>query len=331
MEVRCTKCRFKFNAMIPVDGGHVEFVCPRCGNRFEISGEPNYADKPIKSPKVQTVDTNPISMPRQAQATSVSKQSSAPPAKKSSQPVPHQPQSRAITIPVNDEDSGKKYLTPILIGVIFGLLVVCAFLFFRSNSDKANSQTPSAEYTQGSSAPSSTPVEDVAPSRDVPANDDVTVKNQSESYQQFSPSFTSSGVGNFCELPFIIESQLQCTGLSIENFQDMLIRGTCKSGNNMIMYEHSDGVRYQFFFDESPYSSTALLTGIAISRQVSSPYEACMQMDDKFEWENYSNYGSNRFYSSNTGLVFSPGYKGKRVYCYIYMPNAPNKEAAPRG
>lgn len=331
MEVRCTKCRFRFNAMIPVDRDHVDIVCPRCGNQFEISGESNVTDKQNKSPKAQTMDSSSILMPRQAQTTSVPKPSSNPPAKKASQPVPHQRQSETVIIPVKDEDSGKKYLIPILIGVIFGLLVVCAFLFGRSNSDKANNQTPSATYTQSVSAPSSTPVEEATPGRDVPANDEVPVKNHSESNQQFSPSFTSSGVGNFCELPFIIESQLQRTGLSVENFQDMLSRGTCKSDNNMIMYEHSDGVRYQFFFDESPYSSTALLTGIAISRQVSSPYEACMQLDDIFERENYSNYGSNRFYSSSTGLVFSPGYKGKRVYCYIYMPNAPNKEAAPRG
>lgn len=332
MNVRCKKCHYNFQVAEPVGGGEVIAVCPRCGNRFplDMPQQPAAPAQPVE-PAATVKPPQPVAPAAPVQQVQPVQQAQ-PVQTAGLQLAPQQqaPQPPVIIYSGDAENKGKKSnLVPILLGVIVGLLIVCAIILFaqkKTNEAAPVEETvavtsPAEERASVREAPAAPAVvEEVAPAEEPPMEANV----------QFSPRYTSSGVSSFCELPFVIESQVESTGYSVDNFQDMLRKGRVTSGNNMIMYENSDGVRYQFFFDESPHHSTALLTGIAISRQVSSPYDACMQMDATFENNSYNYYGHN-LYRGSSGLVFSPGYKGKRVYCYIYMPNAPNKEAAPRG
>ena len=345
MKVRCKKCHYNFDVAVPADGGVVVAVCPQCGNRMELmSAGETQPQEPIR---VEAKPAKPIAAPA-AEETIVATTAAAnqpikqQPVQPAPQPVQQQPvqqqpvqpaqQPTVVYDPSGSGNEGKKSnLVPILLGAIFGLLVVCAIILFMQREPKEVAAPTETTQVEETTAPAVSSVSESAPaSVEAPAEEVPSVSAVKETSSQFSPQYTSSGVSSFCELPFVIESQLARTGYNVDSFQDVLRKGKVTSGNNMIMYEHSDGVRYQFFFDESPRNSTAILTGIAISRQVSSPHDACMQMDDAFEFNNYSYYGYN-LYRGSSGLVFSPGYKGKRVYCYIYMPHAPNKDAAPRG
>ena len=102
-----------------------------------------------------------------------------------------------------------------------------------------------------------------------------------------------------------------------------------KVNGNQIIYEHSDGVRYQFFFDKPVKSPSATLTGIAVSRKTNAPYTYCAELQDALEDQGYYELNTHLFGNGN-GMLYSPGYKGDRVYCYIYRPNAPDKSPAPR-
>ena len=145
---------------------------------------------------------------------------------------------------------------------------------------------------------------------------------------KFIPSYTHPGYDSFAQLPFEIQKQLQNISLNISSFSNVKQNG--KSQGNQIIYENNDGVRYQIFFDENVSSSTALVTGIAISRQTNNPSGDCSYIDNRLKNANYSSNGY-VYYNNSTGMYFSPGYKNNRVYCYIYMSNAPSKDPAPRG
>ena len=72
-----------------------------------------------------------------------------------------------------------------------------------------------------------------------------------------------------------------------------------------------------------------MLTGIAVSRKTDKAYTQCAELQDALEDRGYYETDTHIF-SGDNGLTYSPGYKGDRVYCYIYRSNAPDKSPAPR-
>lgn len=122
MNIRCPRCRFKIDVASPVDGGSVECVCPRCGNKFLY-------DFPKPEPEVAIEQEQPVETPSEPQPVV-------------NQPEPVQP--AQPTQPVNEPqvvyNDGYTYVydqpkrsskTPlwIALGVIAAGLIVAGIIF----------------------------------------------------------------------------------------------------------------------------------------------------------------------------------------------------------
>gem|GEM_PF-2511659 len=338
MQVRCQKCRFKFNATVPDDGSTIEVVCPRCGERQAVHGE--VAPQPVQSVVAQPVRATQPAVAQSDQQTQPAVAQPVQPAQPitpeatvpqppANQPQPEQPVQQQGPQPVIIYQESKSNTLPIFIiaGVALALIVLGGLWMINRNSKveyapNANEATVEAVDTTEALAA----VEEVV--TDSAAFDDFETEDDTPTNEEFTPRYTSAGYEGFGQLPFVIERQLQQSGLNIAQFAEVKRLGTIRG--QMILYEHSDGVRYQLFFDESASSSSALLTGIAISRKSDDPSGDCYHMDYLLDNADYDDRG-NIYYNSSTGMYFSPGYKNGRVYCYIYTSYAPSKDPAPRG
>lgn len=121
MNVKCPKCRYKFDVDIVVnDSNEVTCICPRCGNRFEV--EP--PEEPTPQSVVEEI-TAPVPQPQEPPAL--------PP------PVAEQPQIQQAEPEVQyvyiERDDDKPNRTPwIIAGVIAALLVLGgAFALWYNN------------------------------------------------------------------------------------------------------------------------------------------------------------------------------------------------------
>ena len=105
--------------------------------------------------------------------------------------------------------------------------------------------------------------------------------------------------------------------------------GKSKVSGKQAKYDSYDGVRYQYFFDKSPKSENANITGIAISIESYESDSECSALDNALTSRGYEFVKSGMWRAPN-GLYISPGFTADRVYAYIYYPNAPDKSSAPR-
>ena len=328
MNVKCTKCRYKFEIPVRHDGGAVEVVCPRCGHHQVVQlPEQAPAQTEIVPNKVVPSAGQPVTLPP-LQAGQAQEQPRV------EQPRVEQPMGdggyqQEAEQPVIIYQESKSNNQPLLIAVIALLVVAIAgfvwLLSQRNNSASADVPLPASQDVETVD----TTAVDAVMSTEVAADtaamqvvDDVPVSSE------FEPPYTYSGISNFCQLQFDIEQQISRIGQHISSFGDIKRRSKIR-GRQMI-YEHSDGVRYQLFFDESVNSSMAILTGIAISRSSSDPYGDCLYMDGELIRRGYDEWSTHLYYSGSSEMFFSPGCKGGRVYSYIYMSNALDKGAAPR-
>lgn len=319
MQVRCQKCRFKFDATAPDDGSTIEVVCPRCGERQAVHGEAvAQPAQPAVAHPIQPVVEQPV------QATAPEATVPQPPA---NQPQPEQPGQQQSPQPVIIYQESKSNSLPIFIiaGVALALIVLGGLWMIGRNSKVEYTANNEAIVEAVDTTETLAAVEEVV--TDTTTFDDFE-DDETPTNEEFTPRYTSAGYEEFGQLPFVIERQLQQSGFNIAQFAEVKSLGTIRG--QMILYEHSDGVRYQFFFDESVSSSSALLTGIAISRMSHDPSGDCYHMDYLLDNADYDDRG-NIYYNSSTGMYFSPGYKNGRVYCYIYTSYAPSKDPAPRG
>ena len=139
--------------------------------------------------------------------------------------------------------------------------------------------------------------------------------------------------GDFRSLVTRIEKSLGRGDANVSLFSTIISMGRLNSGNNMVRYDASDGVRYQLFFDINPRSSSASLTGIAVSVDAdysSAAINECQMLEDYLTANSDFSYDSYGMYRSCRDNYVSPGYSGSRVYAYIYKSYAPSKGNAPR-
>lgn len=81
MNIKCPKCRFKLDVTAPPEGGAIECVCPRCGNKFThefpVQDPPPSKQEPIKT--LQTVPEEANLKPENiAEVTPVQQEAASP-------------------------------------------------------------------------------------------------------------------------------------------------------------------------------------------------------------------------------------------------------------
>lgn len=101
------------------------------------------------------------------------------------------------------------------------------------------------------------------------------------------------------------------------------------SSREQLKVENSDGFRYQYFFMGSNKFNGSL-TGVAVSKACDNPIQECFEFENYVAGDGSFTWVSDGLYRSSTGYYVSPGYSKGRFYVYYYLPNAPEKEAAPR-
>lgn len=315
MNVQCPQCRYEFDYPDVDRGGVATCICPRCGVPFEVRPATNQY---LSQEQMSQQQSPSGALPWQAQEQP-----------RVEQPMGDGGYQQEAEQPVIIYQESKSNNQLLLIAVIALLVVAIAgfvwLLSQRNNSASADVPLPASQDVETVD----TTAVDAVMSTEVAADtaamqvvDDVPVSSE------FEPPYTYSGISNFCQLQFDIEQQISRIGQHISSFGDIKRRSKIR-GRQMI-YEHSDGVRYQLFFDESVNSSMAILTGIAISRSSSDPYGDCLYMDGELIRRGYDEWSTHLYYSGSSEMFFSPGCKGGRVYSYIYMSNALDKGAAPR-
>lgn len=232
------------------------------------------------------------------------------------------------------QSSSKK--TPLIIAAAILALAVLGGLGWWWMNNRASTSEPTeeppavtAQTTDSVTTSEATVGEAFEPTEGAPIDKegDDNEANEMDNKGVFAPRHAPSGSQGFSNMVLSVENLLRESGVSVNSFADMRALG--KVNGNQILYEHSDGVRYQFFFDKPVKNTSAVLTGIAVSRKTDKAYTQCAELQDALEDRGYYETDTHLF-SGDNGLTYSPGYKGNRVYCYIYRSNAPDKSPAPR-
>ena len=114
-------------------------------------------------------------------------------------------------------------------------------------------------------------------------------------------------------------------GITGNEFSSIAYLDKC-SAANQLRVDNSDGIRYQFFFMGSNKNSGPL-TGVAVSCEGSGQ---CGEFESYITQSGLFTTVGNHLYETPQGCYISPGYSGNRFYIYYYLPNAPEKNPAPR-
>ncbi len=295
-------------------------------------------EQPVQQqPIEQPVQQQPVEQPVQHQPVEqpVQQQPVQQPVQQPYQQQPYQQQPyQPMQQPNAQQSSSKK--TPLIIAAAILALAVLGGLGWwwmnnRARTDEPIEEPPAvtAQTTDSVTTSEATVGEAFEPTEGAPIDKegDDNEANEMDNKGVFAPRHAPSGSQGFSNMVLSVENLLRESGVSVNSFADMRALG--KVNGNQILYEHSDGVRYQFFFDKPVKNTSAVLTGIAVSRKTDKAYTQCAELQDALEDRGYYETDTHLF-SGDNGLTYSPGYKGNRVYCYIYRSNAPDKSPAPR-
>ena len=280
--------------------------CPTCGHTV--------SDKAKACPK--------CGEPIRGYVASVieSKPTSSPPSKTPTNPYSHPvPQQREFID--QSKRSNKGWIIAIVALLIVGIGV---FIYLFVNNSNGSSQvgdtSNSSEVDELATAAIS--LDSAAAAIDL-ASADEAIPPASSSGESFNRPYYGS---DFTDFVVQLYKRLDSSGMTAGQFEDEI--NISKVSGKQAKFEASDGIRYQMFFDKSPNNSSARLTGIAVSTTTYDKYDACESLEQHLS--NNATYYDYNIWRTTNGIYVSPGYSNDRVYAYIYLPNAPNKDAAPR-
>jgi hypothetical protein len=131
MNVKCPKCRFKFEVTAPPEGGSVEFVCPRCGTKFTH-------DFPVPEKPA------PEQAPEETQVAPVELTPEQPVQQPVQQPVEGAPEAGQTVYYYEEPGGGGKRSKAlwIILGVALGIVILAAAAFLLPDLLTGKSSEP---------------------------------------------------------------------------------------------------------------------------------------------------------------------------------------------
>lgn len=169
MNVKCPKCRFKFEVTAPPEGGSVEYVCPRCGTKFTHDFPVPEKPAPEQEPDATQVASAELTPEQPVQ-----------------QPVEGTPEARQTVYYYEEPESGgnRSKALWIILGVAAGIVILAAAAFLLPDLLSGKSSEPETELVDTTAV-----VEEVIEATD----SEETVKNEIESMwgsnEALSPEF----------------------------------------------------------------------------------------------------------------------------------------------
>lgn len=259
-------------------------------------------------------------------------------------PVGTPPPPAPITEPAAPaKGNGNKTLVIVLLSLLVAALAgVLIWLLLIKDKDKtsSDSETSSSSVKQYEMASTSVAPEASAPASVVALDDEipeisanasasVAPETYSRDYSLPYLGNSSYGVGEKLYNQLRTSSFVNVyNGISGSEFSSIRHMDTSNS-SNQLKVENSDGYRYQFFFMGSN-KNNGRLTGVAVSRACANPSSECLDFENYVAGSGNFTWVRDGLYRSSTGCYVSPGYSKGRFYVYYYLPNAPEKDPAPR-
>ncbi|MBQ4139005.1 MAG: hypothetical protein II592_05630 [Muribaculaceae bacterium] len=313
----------------------VQIQCPNCHTTLMVKNLNNTSERIINCPKCQT----PI------QVVFGATQAPNPPYNpQGNMPVGTPPPPAPITEPAAPaKGNGNKTLVIVLLSLLVAALAgVLIWLLLIKDKDKASSdsETSSSSVKQyemastsvapeASASASVVALDDEIPEISAYASASVAPETYSRDYSLPYLGNSSYGVGEKLYNQLRTSSFVNVyNGISGSEFSSIRHMDTSNS-SNQLKVENSDGYRYQFFFMGSN-KNNGRLTGVAVSRACANPSSECLDFENYVAGSGNFTWVRDGLYRSSTGCYVSPGYSKGRFYVYYYLPNAPEKDPAPR-
>lgn len=259
-------------------------------------------------------------------------------------PVGTPPPPAPITEPAAPaKGNGNKTLVIVLLSLLVAALAgVLIWLLLIKDKDKtsSDSETSSSSVKQyemastsvapeASASASVVALDDEIPEISAYASASVAPETYSKDYSLPYLGNSSYGVGEKLYNQLRTSSFVNVyNGISGSEFSSIRHMDTSNS-SNQLKVENSDGYRYQFFFMGSN-KNNGRLTGVAVSRACANPSSECLDFENYVAGSGNFTWVRDGLYRSSTGCYVSPGYSKGRFYVYYYLPNAPEKDPAPR-
>ena len=313
----------------------VQIQCPNCHTTLMVKNLNNTSERIINCPKCQT----PI------QVVFGATQAPNPPYNpQGNMPVGTPPPPAPITEPAAPaKGNGNKTLVIVLLsllvaalaGVLIWLLLIKDKEKTSSDSETSSSSVKQYEMASTSVAPEASAsasvvaLDDEIPEISANASASVAPETYSRDYSLPYLGNSSYGVGEKLYNQLRTSSFVNVyNGISGSEFSSIRHMDTSNS-SNQLKVENSDGYRYQFFFMGSN-KNNGRLTGVAVSRACANPSSECLDFENYVAGSGNFTWVRDGLYRSSTGCYVSPGYSKGRFYVYYYLPNAPEKDPAPR-
>lgn len=313
----------------------VQIQCPNCHTTLMVKNLNNTSERIINCPKCQT----PI------QVVFGATQAPNPPYNpQGNMPVGTPPPPAPITEPAAPaKGNGNKTLVIVLLSLLVAALAgVLIWLLLIKDKDKtsSDSETSSSSVKQyemastsvapeASASASVVALDDEIPEISANASASVAPETYSRDYSLPYLGNSSYGVGEKLYNQLRTSSFVNVyNGISGSEFSSIRHMDTSNS-SNQLKVENSDGYRYQFFFMGSN-KNNGRLTGVAVSRACANPSSECLDFENYVAGSGNFTWVRDGLYRSSTGCYVSPGYSKGRFYVYYYLPNAPEKDPAPR-
>ena len=328
----------------------VQIQCPNCKTVLLVKNTDGSRERVVNCPTCQTPlmvtfsgmgmvggsQTGP--MPQNPQGTQPMPQ----PSYGQEQPNPYYPAQE------NSTKKNNAWLIALLSALVLALAGVLIWLLVFKDKDKTNttSTESSATKTEQLSSSASTSVS-VAPEAgasvsSIPNIEDEIPEVSVVPVAEERASRSTSGYS----LPYVADSETDVAnqlikrlnshtfldiydGLTGADFKSLRSKDLSKGDNKQLTVEDANGYRYQFFFmNSNKYDGK--LTGVAVSHKCYDARQECASFDEYLRRSNDFDLVGRNMYQSSWGKYISPGYAKGRLYVYYYLPDAPEKGAAPR-
>ncbi|MBR5102176.1 MAG: hypothetical protein IK092_03555 [Muribaculaceae bacterium] len=356
MIIQCPNCKNNVNVS---DNAQNAIVCPYCLTIIREAATPPSPPRPRITPNIvidkpeETVVSesqgavfSPPVMPEMPVSNDPSMPTELPAMPEPSETIdieydtpPPPPSSRyAASVPEPEQPSAPIYYAEheperknnasiwwIILGVLAAALIVGIILILSSNKNNndydSSPEENDTEYTEN--------VSEVSPVEDIEAEE---VADAAEEAKEAATELDHYILPNLSDHNY---AQTFYDELKTGNFVNTWnnIRRSDFSGikaksesSIQITAEDNNGFRYQFYF----LGDDDRLTGVAVSHASEVPSTPCSSLDYMINNDSYFTWVGPNQYELPNGCLVSPGYTATRFYIYYYMPNAPEKDAAPR-